>query len=155
MSNGRLTALLFEVAHQRYGLDVSEILEVVPAVPLRSLPSVPAAVAGVFCYRGAIVPVLDLSQMLGGMPASKRFSTRVVLVRYAKAPGAENVLGLLVEGATHGLAEGITGLMPSGVKTPEAPYLGKIGTRGDETVQLLKIDELIPEALRERLFCET
>lgn len=152
MNNGALTALLFEVANQRYGLDVSEILEVVPAVDLRKLPGVPASVAGVFCYRGAIVPVLDLSQMLVGRPAQQRFSTRIVLVRYAGASGGEHVLGLLVEGAAQGLAEGVGDLMSPGVKTPEAPYLGPITTRGQGTVQLLRIGELIPETLRERLF---
>lgn len=154
MSSAGVTALLFEVAGQRYGLDVSQIVEVVPTVLLRKLPSVPNQIAGVFCYRGAIVPVIDLSQLLGGAPAAQRLSTRVALVRYPGTSGAEHVLGLLVEHAAQGLVELVGELKPPGITTPDAPYLGKIATRGVETIQLLQIQALIPPELRERLFTE-
>jgi chemotaxis-related protein WspB len=154
MSTGAVTALLFAVADQRYGLDVSQVMEVVPAVRLRTIPGVPDYVAGVFCYKGTIVPVLDLNQMLCGAPAVKRYSTRMVLVRYPGHSGTEHVLGLLVERADQGLTEALGGLQPSGIATPEAPYLGKLATLGNETIQFVKIEQLIPDGLRERLFAE-
>src|SRR5262245_7266586 len=101
-----MPALLFEAGGQRYGLDVSHIIEILPAVPLRGLAGVPYYVAGLLRYRGAVVPVLDISRLLGGASAVSRLSTRLVIVRY-KIPGTpgipgapaagERVLGLLVE----------------------------------------------------------
>lgn len=149
-----VAALLFEVAGQRYGLDVSQIVEVVPAVRLRTLPGVPPYVAGLCRYRGTMVPVLDLSQMLGGVPAAPRYSTRLVLVRHQGPSGGERILGLLAERATHGLSEGVGPLLSSGVATPAAPYLGKLATQGEQTVQFVKVEHLIPDDLRGRLFPE-
>jgi chemotaxis-related protein WspB len=154
MSNGAVTALLFGVADQRFALDVSQIVEVVPAVRLRAIPGTPDYVAGVFRYKGTIVPVLDLNRMLCNAPAAKRYSTRMVLVRYPGRSGAEHVLGLLVEHADQGLTEAVGHLLPSGIATPATPYLGKLATLGNDTIQFVKIEQLIPEGLREQLFTE-
>jgi chemotaxis-related protein WspB len=147
-------ALLFDVAGQRYALDASRIVEVVPAVRLRTLPGTPAHVAGVFRYRGTMVPVIDVNQLLGGTPAAPRLSTRLVLVRYPAPTGEDRVLGLLAERATDGLSELPGGTMPSGIATPEAPYLGPLATDAGGTVQFVRVEHLLPDALRERLFVE-
>jgi chemotaxis-related protein WspB len=149
-----MTALLFGVSDQGYALDISRVIEVVPAVRLRTIPGVPEYVAGVFCYKGTIVPVLDLNQMLCGAPAANRYSTRIILVRYTGQSKSEHVLGLLVERADQGLTDALGDLLPSGITTPDEPYLGKIATRDKETIQLGKIEQLIPNGLREQLFAE-
>ena len=149
-----MTALLFEVAGQRYGLDVSQVIEVVPAVRLRAIPALPGMVAGVFRYKGAIVPVLDLNHMLCGVPAERRYSTRIVLVQYSARAGSEQVLGLLVERADQGLADALGAVQSSGIATPESPFLGKLATVGNQTIQFVRTEQLIPETLRERLFTE-
>jgi chemotaxis-related protein WspB len=154
MSAAAMTALLFGAAGQRYGLDVSQVIEVVPAVSLRTIPGVPDFVAGVFRYKGAIVPVLDLNKMLSGVSAEKRYSTRIVLVRYSPRPGSERVLGLLVERADQGLTDALGEFQSSGIITPDTPFLGKLATLGSETIQFVRTEQLIPEALRERLFTE-
>jgi chemotaxis-related protein WspB len=154
MNSSAVTALLFGVADQRYGLDVSQIVEVVPAVRLRTIPGTPDYVAGVFRYKGSIVPVIDLNQMLSGRPAEKRYSTRVILVRFPGTSGVEHVLGLMVERADQGLTEPVGDLQSSGISTPDAPYLGKLATLGKETIQFVKIEHLIPDKLRNQLFTE-
>ena len=150
-----MTLLLFEVARQRYGLDVSQIVEVVPAVRLRSIPGVPPYVAGIMQYRGSLAPVLDVSQLLCGTPAAPRFSTRLVMVRHYTTARTERVLGLLVERATQGVSDELGDLMSSGIATPDHPFLGKIAVQRDESVQLLTVERLIPEELRARLFVES
>lgn len=147
-------ALLFEVAGQHYGLDASHVVEVVPAVRLRPLPGVPAYVAGLCRYRGSLVPVLDLSPMLGGPPSVPRYSTRLVLVRHQSSAGQSQVIGLLAERADQGVTESLGDLTSSGIATPETPYLGKLATEGGKTVQLVTVDQLIPDGLRGRLFVE-
>ncbi len=149
-----MTALLFDVAGRWYGLDVSQIIEVVPAVHLREIAGVPAYVAGVLRYRGSIVPVVDVNRVLCGAPVRARFSTRLVLVRYPGGAGEEHVLGLLVEGAVRGVVEQVGNLTSSGVATPDAPYLGGLTMNGDEPVQLVRVEHLIPDELKVRLFVE-
>jgi chemotaxis-related protein WspB len=149
-----MIALIFEVDGQRYGLDISQVVEVVPAVRLRRLPGVPEYVAGVFRFRGAHVPVIDLSQLIGGKPAVPRLSTRLVLVRHPGPTGVGRLLGLLAERVADGLDDSAATPAATGVAAPETPYLGPLGTSGGRTVQYVRVEHLLPDALRERLFVE-
>ena len=149
-----LTGLVFEAGGQRYGLDIQDILEVVPAVRLRTVPGLPDYVAGIFRYRGSIVPVLGLSRMLSGTGVTEHFSTRIVLVRYSIDREESQTLGLLVERASQGLVENRSELLSAGILSPTAPYLGKLAAEGNSIVQFVNVHQLIPETLRGLLFVE-
>jgi chemotaxis-related protein WspB len=149
-----MVALLFEIDGQRYGLDFTQVLKVLPSVRLRRLPGVPEYVAGVFQYRGAMVPVIDLSRLIKGRPSVAFLSTRIILVRYSRPGGQERVLGLLAERATESLDTGSAALQSSGVAAPEAPYLGGLSATGDGIIQYCKVEQLLSEELRNRLFVE-
>jgi chemotaxis-related protein WspB len=149
-----MIALIFEVDGQRYGLDISQVVEVVPAVRLRRLPGVPDYVAGVFRFRGAHVPVIDLSRLIGGTPAVPRLSTRLVLVRHPGPTGVGRLLGLLAERVADGLDDTAAAPVATGVAAPEAPYLGPLATSNGRTVQYVRVEQLLPDAVRERLFVE-
>jgi chemotaxis-related protein WspB len=145
-----MVALIFEVDGQRYGLDVTQILEVLPAVPLRRLPRVPEYVAGVFRHRGVMVPVIDLCRLIGTRPAEALLSTRIILVRHPGPSGAGRALGLLAERATS-LDETSSEPRPSGFAAPEAPFLGDLSATGT-MIQYVNVEHLLPSELRERLF---
>jgi chemotaxis-related protein WspB len=147
-----MVALTFEVNGQKYGLDVSDILEVLPAVPVRRLPQVPDYVAGVFRYHGTIVPLIDLSCLIGGRQAASLLSTRIILVKYPSPTGADRLLGLLAERATN-LEDIASELQSPGYNATEAPYLGGLSGTGGMT-QYVNVERLLPESLRERLFIE-
>lgn len=149
-----MIALLFDVAGQQYGLDISQVVEVVPAVQLRHLPGVPDYVAGVFRFRGAYVPVIDLSRLIAGVPAAARLSTRLVLVRHPGPTGEGRLLGLLAERAADGLEESTVTPSSTGIAAADAPYLGPLSTTGGRTVQYVRVEQLLPDALRDRLFAE-
>ncbi len=148
-----MVALLFEVGGQRYGLDVAQVLKVLPYVRLRRLPQVPEYVAGVFQYRDMMVPVIDLSQLIRGKPVAAFLSTRIILVQHPSLrPG--RVLGLLAERATESLDHGVAEPEPSGIAVPEARYLGGLGTSRGNIIQYVKVEHLLPDDLRKRLFME-
>lgn len=149
-----MVALLFEVDGQRYGLDVSQVLKVLPAVHLRRLPRVPDYIAGVFRYRDAMVPVIDLSLLIKGKPVTSLLSTRIILVRHPGPSGEGRLLGLLAERATESLDYSTAVPISSGVAVPEAPYLGGLSVSGGSIIQHVKVENLLPHELRERLFAE-
>jgi chemotaxis-related protein WspB len=149
-----MTALLFEVAGQRYGLDIADVIEVVPAVHVRPLPGSPSYVAGVCRYRGTMVPVIDLSALIGGRPSVARLSTRLILVRHPGPSGAGRVLGLLAEHATDGVMTDSSSSSTTGFSTPEAPDLGGLADDSGRTIQFVKVEHLLTDTLRERLFAE-
>ena len=148
-----MVALLFEVDGQRYGLDIAQVLKVLPSVRLRKLPQVPAYVAGVFRYRDMLVPVIDLSQLIKGRPVLALLSTRIILVKHVGAHGKVRVLGLLAERATESIDD-IAQPVSSGIAMLEAPYLGGLTANGGSMTQYIKVEQLLPDDLRERLFLE-
>ena len=92
--------------------------------------------------------------MIGGEPAVPRLSTRLVLVRHPGPSGEGRLLGLLAEHAAEGLDESAAVPAASGVTSSEAPYLGPLSTGAGPTVQYVRVEQLLPDELRERLFAE-
>ncbi len=84
----------FEVAGRIYALDVAQLREVVRYQPVTPLPGAPALIEGVIDLRGDIVPVLDLSRVLGGEPVRREARARIAV---AELDGL--VVGLIVDSA--------------------------------------------------------
>jgi chemotaxis-related protein WspB len=144
--------LVFELARDRYVLDVSQIAEVLPLLAIKQIPQAPPAVAGVLNYRGAPVPVIDLSQLTLGRPAERRLSTRIVLVHYPDARGGTQLLGLIAEKATHTVRREETDFIASGVTSEGAAYLGPVAPDAHGLLQWLDAGTLLPASVRDMLF---
>lgn len=128
----------------------AELVELVPRVPLREIPHAPPHVPGQFTYRGEVTPVVDLVQLMTGLPCDERLSSRILVAAYP-VRGERRALGLLAERATEALRLEGSGL-PPGIEVPEAPYLGELHFDGGRLVQLVRVEELLPDELKERLF---
>lgn len=139
--------LFFQADEQSYALEISSVEEVVPFVGLRPLADAPCGVAGLLNYRGSVMPVLDLSALLGGEPARNRLSTRMAILRL-ETDGACYRLALLVEGATETRAIQPADLRPSGVLNENLPCLGDVFVEGGRVVQLIDPVRLLTETLK-------
>lgn len=141
--------LLFSLGHDRYALDVHEIIEVLPLRRLKALPESPAWVSGVFERRGELIPVLDLAARALGRPAQVLASTRLVLVHY---PPAQRTLGLLLEQATDTQRMPAEAFRDCGLDSGAAPYLGKVQGAGRSLVQRIEVTGLLPDDVCAQLF---
>jgi chemotaxis-related protein WspB len=144
--------LQFQAGKDLYGLDVSRVIEVIPMVAFRALPHAEPAVAGIFNYRGVMVPVIDLTVLLAGQASRPLFSTRVVLVNYRGRDAAVHVLGLLAERVTETVFCSEEDLMPAGIRVEGAPYLGDLLLHGSDMIQRVVVEQLLPPSLQEALF---
>jgi chemotaxis-related protein WspB len=144
--------LLLELGPDRYALDARQVAEVLPLVSITRLPQAPPSVAGILNYRGAPVPVIDVSQLMRGRPAERRLSTRIVLVHYPDVGGQQRLLGLIAERATHTVRREETDFVPSGVTSEGAPYLGPVATDARGLLQWLDARTLLPASVRDVLF---
>ncbi|NJK73509.1 MAG: purine-binding chemotaxis protein CheW [Oscillatoriales cyanobacterium RU_3_3] len=147
--------LLFYVGDDRYALDCRRVVEVVPTVALKKLHGAPAYIPGLFNYRGHLVPVVDLCQMIQGTPARAYLSTRIVLVN-CQLPDIDDgddrnlqkpiILGLMAERVTETLDKPETEFLSPTINFDNTPYLG--GTIADDrgTIQFVRVEHLLPES---------
>ena len=149
-----MLCLLLRLGSERYALDARRIVEVVPMVALRPLPHALPYVAGLFDYRGVLVPVIDLCRLTSPRACGAFLTTRTVLVDYPDAEGHSHILGLLAERVTETVKLKDSDFQDSGIALDEAPYLGPLIKLGDDLVQLLEIETLLLEDLRAQLFRE-
>lgn len=144
--------LTFTVAGQTYAVESRRVIEVLPLVAARPLPRVPEYVRGIFTYRGRLVPLIDLGRRFADADVAERLSTRVVVVEFTPPGGAARRLGLVAENVVSiRSAEDADAALPA-LDLPDAPYLGRLLRIGHETVQVIAIEHLLPEALAAGLF---
>ena len=146
--------ILFSIGHDRYALDTSHVVEVVPRVELWQVPRAPAYAAGVLRYRGQLVPVLDLCQLMHGQPCPVRLSTRILLVHSPGEDGTAHLLGLMVERVTDTLTSQDVTFAPSGLSADDAPYLGDVATDEHGMIHRLRLEALLPAPMRVALLSQ-
>ncbi|MGE8483387.1 chemotaxis protein CheW [Pseudomonas sp. FP1740] len=145
--------LVFRIGSERYALQAIEVVEVLPQLPLKPIPRAPDWVAGVFAWRGAVVPVIDLSALTFGQPAQARTSTRLVLVHYRpdEATPAQ-LLGLILEQVTDTLRCNPADFQPYGLDNRQAPYLGPVREDAQGLLQWVRVADLLDAQVRALLF---
>ena len=148
-----MLVLTFQIGGERLGLDIRTVREVVPRVRLRPLGGGPPWLAGVFVYRGMVVPVLDLHDLAGHGPCPELLSSRIVLVPQTDPrTGVERLLGLLTSRVSE-----LRSLKPGFSTISQAMTAGGIGlgsVLADDLgiLRLLDPDKLLPTADLERLW---
>jgi chemotaxis-related protein WspB len=149
-----MLVLQFRVGGDCYGLEGKTIIEVAPLVTLRKIPHAACYVAGLFNYRGRLVPVIDLSALLIAVPSRPLMSTRIVLVHYELSPGVAKILGLIAEGATEVISCDDKRMQSPGIAIEGAPYLGKIWVDEKKSLQLIDLHKILPADLQIALFAD-
>lgn len=145
-----MKVLVFHIGADRYGLPLAAVQRVLPLLELKALPLAPDAVAGLMNLHGASVPVIDLCRISGGAPAPQQVDTRILLVDYRTPQGEPHALGLLAEKVQGVQDIDAAALAASGVSA--APFLGAVAGDAAGIIQLVRLEELLPPALRAQLF---
>ncbi|WP_058542951.1 chemotaxis protein CheW [Pseudomonas fluorescens] len=145
--------LVFCIGHERYALQAIDVVEVLPRLPLKPIAQAPSWVAGVFAWRGTVVPVIDLCALTFGHSAKARTSTRLVLVRYqGDTQQTGQVLGLILEQATDTVRCDPADFKPYGLDNRQAPYLGPVREDAQGLLQWVRVNDLLDESVRALLF---
>ncbi len=143
----RLTmlALLFQIGEDRVAVDARQIHEVIPRVKLSPLTDSPASIAGVFVYRGQVVPVIDLHHMNQAGPCPQHLSSRIILCKTQIGP-TECVIGLLATQVAE-IRDLKTDQLSLQGLSPSQSGLGPAFPDGQDVIRMLD-----PTALLERIW---
>ena len=137
-----MLVLQFYLGDVMYVVECKRVQEVAPIAALKHIPHAPDCVAGLFNYRGTIVPVIDLRQFIYGTRCQVRLSTRVILVEYLRQDKTLGVIGIMAERITEAIDRPQTAFIPPGIRMEEAPYLGGILMEHEQMIQLINLERL-------------
>ena len=172
--------LTFRAAENLYAVNVAYVVEVVPRVDLRRMPHSPDFIAGLFDYRGTVVPVIDLGIRLGSEGCRDRLSTRIILVnsrrtdhdlqdgvsdavtqdhhqerRSVRTTGQDPrpwLLGLIAEQVSDVKSVTPEQVISASMQLPQAPYLGAIVDIDHQMIQLMATDKILEDSLQKAFF---
>lgn len=138
-----MLALTFQVGPDRVAVNVTRIREVVPLVRLSPVNSAPPWIAGVFVYRGRVVPVVDLHRLTGVGECPLHLSSRIILLPYpAGAP--ESLVGLLATQVAD-IREIATTASQASTNRGDQPRLGRALPDGAGILRILDPDVLLAQ----------
>jgi chemotaxis-related protein WspB len=144
--------LMFRVGKDRYVLDVKQIEQVLPLMEAKGLPGAPPGVVGVINYRGAPVPLIDLSSLALGRPSMPVMSTRIILVRYPEEGDGGHRLALCAERVVATIQRDAADFVATGVEAGTPAYLGPVASDADGLIQWIRAEALLTADIRNILF---
>ncbi len=117
--------VVFELAGQKYALQLSAVLLVVRAGEITPLPKAPPCVAGIINFQGQVVPVFSLRQRFHLPERELQLADHIIFARTAR-----RLVALVVDavGGVVECAEGAT--VPVPVVLPGAEYVAGLHAFG-------------------------
>lgn len=140
--------LVFRIAGQAYAVEAARVVEVVPRVELRTVPHAPEPLAGLFRYRGRMVPVIDLGILLGNGPSPAVLSTRIILAGESLPAEGKTWVGLIAEQVSQVQQVDDDRIVAPPSALGQNPYLGSIVSSSDGLIPLVAIGRVLAEPLR-------
>ncbi len=152
LSGERVQVVSFRLGNEEYGVDISQVQEIIRMVEITHVPRAPRFMEGVINLRGQLIPIIDLRTRFSMARAEHTKSTRIVVTEI----GAKKV-GIIVDGVSEVVNIPVEQVeaapdMIAGVGTEYIQGVGKVGDRliilldltmvitGEEKVQLDSMD---------------
>jgi purine-binding chemotaxis protein CheW len=133
--------ITFRIGSQYFCVDIMSVREIRGWTPATALPRSPGFVRGVINLRGVVLPVIDLSERLGFMPAEP--SQRHVII---VAQTGKQVIGLLVDAVSDIIAMPTDKLQPTPDVGSEAAREFVVGVMAidDRMVSVVALESIMP-----------
>jgi len=141
--HNRFELLLFRLGgHQRFGINVFKVQEVIQCPPLNHLPQSHPVICGVAHLRGKTVPVLDLSMAVGLGRATDADKSYVIVTEYNRT-----IQGFLV-----GSVDRIINIGWAEVKAPPSGlgregYLTAVTEIDGDLIEVIDVEKIMKEVV--------
>ena len=132
--------LTFALGSESFGLEITEVKEIVGMQPITPLPETPAYVKGIINLRGRIIPVIDIRLRFGKEGVAYTDRTCIIVVYINGA-----AVGLIVDNVSEVLTIQDDQIVPPPKYGAGAQnrYLKAIGKVGNEVKLLLDCNTLL------------
>lgn len=137
----RLELLLFKLqGHQRYGINVFKVREVLQCPPLTQMPKQNHLVKGVAYIRGQTISVIDLSCATGGRPIYDLSTAFIIIAEYNRT-----VQGFLVDSVERIINLNWGDVMPPPKGAGKQSYLTAVTEVDNELIEILDVEKILDE----------
>lgn len=138
--------LTFSLGEDQYAIAARQVVEVISLVKLQKLSQTPKYIAGLLNYRGNIIPIIDLCELLTKNQYSHKFSTRIIVVNYMSNQQMSYLLGLIAEKVTETLNIQETDLTHSIIPVDSPFYSGEIIKAQQGMILCIQVESLLSES---------
>ena len=138
----------FNIGNDKYVIDTANVVEVIPLVRLKDLPGSHDGISGLLNYHGEFVPVVDISLLCNKTTGNDTLTTRIIISRYH----GDKLLALKAEKVTEAMKIDKNAFTDSGIKVSEQGFLGDVTEHNSELLQMINIDQLLSEEVKDSLF---
>jgi purine-binding chemotaxis protein CheW len=141
--------IVFRLGEERYGVDISQVREIIRPSQITRIPNAPDFVEGVINLRGQITTIVNLRKRFGMPPKPIDNDTRIIVVEYNNA-----VIGMMVDTVNEVkyLAQKDIEALPSIITSrEEAKFLKGVGKLPDGLLILIDLNKVLNEGEVERL----
>ncbi|MDO9557287.1 MAG: chemotaxis protein CheW [Coriobacteriia bacterium] len=147
MKNNVVTAesrqyVLFHLGTEEYGLPIERVQSIICYEQPTPVPHAPSGVEGVINLRGKVIPVIDLSMRLLGVPFTGASTSRIVV-----AEGDSGLVGLAVDSASEVVSISMSEIRPApeaALSADTAEAFEGVANYGDRLIILLQADKVLP-----------
>lgn len=129
LSGELVQVVSFQLGSEEYGVDISQVQEIIRMVEITHVPRAPHFMEGVINLRGQLIPIIDLRTRFGMKRAEATKSTRIIVTEI----GSKRV-GIVVDSVSEVLNIPIENIeeapeMIAGVGTEYIQGVGKVNER--------------------------
>ncbi len=149
MKGETVQVIVFRLGEERYGVDISQVREIIKPSQITRIPNAPDFVEGVINLRGQITTIVNLRKRFGMPPKPIDNDTRIIVVEYNNA-----VIGMMVDTVNEVkyLAQKDIEALPSIITSrEEAKFLKGVGKLPDGLLILIDLNKVLNEGEVERL----
>ncbi len=147
-SNEERQLVVFDLAEQHYGVEISSVREIIRFQEITSVPDSPQSVEGIINLRGGVIPVVDLRKRFGLVVTAATAQSRIVVM---EIDGAD--VGVVVDAVAEVLRIPANSIeaTSSVVTTAESFYISGIAKIEDQLLILLDLDRALSSDALEQL----
>ena len=136
-----IQVIVFNLGEERYGVEISQIKEIILLTQVTHIPNVPDFVEGVLNLRGQIVAIINLRKKLGKEPKKNDENTRIIVIEYGSS-----TIGMMVDSVSevkYLSSKNIEEIPRFLALKDESKFLKGIGKLEDGLLTLMDLKELL------------
>jgi purine-binding chemotaxis protein CheW len=138
-----IQVIVFNLGEERYGVEISQVKEIILPTQITRIPNVPSYIEGVLNLRGQIAAIINLRKRLGKEPQKNDENTRIIVIELNDA-----IVGVMVDSVSevkYLSSQNIEEIPRFLALKDDSRFLKGVGKLEDGLLTLMDLKELFSE----------